>query len=150
MAKILVQFPYLLKPGSRMKQAEILKKQWEENDIIIIDAGTKVTIIKEDDYIIPVDYNIWFEINENTINSLEDHNWYLVCHRDYDTPIKAKFHRDSFCYFELCTSNGVKIEYLYAGFNEDPYILKPNDEHYVNKITHFMLLPTMPEERKHD
>lgn len=59
-------------------------------------------------------------------DSLEDHYWYLIAHKDYGTPMKAKYHSD--CpHFTFFDANGERATYLFE-----------------NKITHYMELPDIP------
>lgn len=57
---------------------------------------------------------------------LKDHYWYLIAHKDYGTPMKAKYHSD--CpHFTFFDANGERATYLFE-----------------NKITHYMELPDIP------
>ena len=64
----------------------------------------------------------WFNIGREDL--LEDHNYYLIAHKDYDTPIKAKYHDDPMPNFTFMN----KTSYISDG-----------------KITHFMFLPDLPK-----
>lgn len=69
--------------------------------------------------------NKWIPIDEGT---LEDHHYYLIAHKDYGTPMKAKFHRECFGdRFEFFTYSGPQYECSLDG-----------------KITHYMELPSLP------
>lgn len=60
-------------------------------------------------------------------NFLENHEWYLVVHKDYETPMKAKYHSD--CpHFTFFDARGEEVSYLFE-----------------NKITHYMKLPDYKE-----
>ena len=48
-------------------------------------------------------------------NLLEDHYWYLIAHRDFATPMKAKYHGEPFPYFEMYYEGGRCVSYLYDG-----------------------------------
>lgn len=64
----------------------------------------------------------------------EDHDFVLIAHKDYGTPMKAIFHDDLGGYFEFVTMQGKKNSvYLFeAKFHE-------------KTITHWMELPALPE-----
>ena len=69
----------------------------------------------------------WYSID--TEGLLEDHDYYLIAHKDYDTPIKAKYHDDQVPHFTFLDSeNGMQTSYISDG-----------------KITHFMFLPDLPK-----
>lgn len=69
----------------------------------------------------------WIDINENKPN---DHEWVLIAHKNYATPMKAKYHSDGEC-FEFYTSGGVNWSYIFE-----------------SEITHWQKLPKLPERIK--
>ena len=75
----------------------------------------------------------WLLISEN-IDKLKDHYFYLVTHKDYGTPMKAKYHDDLGGYFEL-------INYK----RETEYINQILGE---SKCKYFMEMPEMPNDYK--
>lgn len=74
----------------------------------------------------------WIPINEKTMETLQDRYYYLVAHKDYTTPLKAKFYKELPPYFKVCTFNGNFVTYIFE--EED------------NEITHVMKLPELPKE----
>ena len=63
---------------------------------------------------------------------LKDHYWYLIAHKDYGTPMKAKYHSD--CpHFTFFDARGERATYLFE-----------------DKITHYMELPDIPKEAEKD
>lgn len=72
----------------------------------------------------------WIPFTDDMWDKLEDHVFYLVAHKNYDSPLKAKFHADSFPHFEIATFNGNIIEY--PGLDDC-------------NITHIMKMPNMPD-----
>ena len=76
----------------------------------------------------------WIPFTEDIWDKLEDHVFYLVVHKDYKSPMKAKFHADSLPHFEIATFNGVRVEY--------PSLAKCLEE---CGITHIMNMPDMPD-----
>jgi len=77
----------------------------------------------------------WIPINEETVKTLQDRYYYLVAHKDYTTPLKAKFYKDFPCYFKVCTFNGNFVTYIFS-------------EEEDNEITHAMKLPELPKEEE--
>lgn len=67
---------------------------------------------------------------------LEDHYFYLVAHKKFATPMKAKYHDDGDlrCFQIMSVSNDICTRHNF----DDVY---PWD----NDITHFMDLPDMPD-----
>lgn len=76
----------------------------------------------------------WIPINEETIETLQDHYYYLVAHKDFTTPMKAKYHNDSFKHFEVFSFKSSQISYIFLNSTDD--------------ITHFMELPELPKEEE--
>lgn len=76
----------------------------------------------------------WIPINEETIKILQDHHYYLVAHKDFKTPMKAKYHNDSFKHFEVFSFKSSQISYIFLNSTDD--------------ITHFMELPELPKEEE--
>ena len=76
----------------------------------------------------------WIPINEETIKILQDRYYYLVAHKDYTTPLKAKFYKDLPPYFKVCTFNGNFVIFIFS-------------EEYC-EITHAMKLPELPIEEE--
>lgn len=76
----------------------------------------------------------WIPINEETIKTLQDHYYYLVAHKDFTTPMKAKYHNDSFKHFEVFSFKSSQISYIFLNSTDD--------------ITHFMELPELPNEEE--
>lgn len=75
----------------------------------------------------------WKEIKPYN-NDLMDHYYYLVAHKDFDTPIKAKYHDDQLPCFECICHLGVFYSYLID-----------------KEITHYMELPPLPYDKEaHD
>ena len=68
----------------------------------------------------------WFSIDREEM--LEDHNFYLIAHKEYKTPMKAKYHQDCMPHFTFSVCGKEEYAYLYEG-----------------KITHFMFLPDLPK-----
>ena len=68
----------------------------------------------------------WIELDDKTADDLNDHVWYLIAHKDYETPMKAKYHIDVPS-FTFNTSEGEQRTYLFE-----------------NRITHYMPLPELP------
>lgn len=97
----------------------------------------------------PVKYNQrlnkWVSMEDCIdMDLLDDHFYYLVSHKDYKTPMKAKFHKDCSGYhFEVCTMEGAIIEWIYTGPDEYKFGEEWN-------ITHVMNLPDMPKEDQTD
>lgn len=52
MAKIIIKFPYMLKPGPRMEKANAIQKSLEKDDIVVLDASVEVTVIRDGDDIL--------------------------------------------------------------------------------------------------
>ena len=73
----------------------------------------------------------WIPINEETIKILQDRNYYLIAHKDYTTPLKAKFYKDLTSFFKVCTFSGNFVTYFFEEEN--------------NEITHFMELSELPK-----
>ena len=117
-----------------------------------IDADKLKKVLSDKDYItythefgdaIPVDWIMSAIDNAPTVeerlqewitieageNSLEDHYWYLIVHKDYETPMKAKYHDDCTPHFTFYDAKGERATYLFE-----------------DKITHYMKLPEFPEE----
>lgn len=59
-------------------------------------------------------------------DNLIDHNFYLIAHKDFGTPLKAQYHSD-FPHFTFSVSGRGYAEFVYDG-----------------KITHYMELPELP------
>ena len=76
----------------------------------------------------------WIPINEKIIETLQDRYYYLVAHKDYTTPLKAKFYKDLPPYFKVCTFNGNFVTFIFEEEN--------------NEITHVMKLPEIPKEEE--
>ena len=76
----------------------------------------------------------WIPINEETIETLQDHYYYLVAHKYFTTPMKAKYHNDSFKHFEVFSFKSSQISYIFLNSTDD--------------ITHFMELPELPKEEE--
>lgn len=51
MAKVIIKFPYMLKPDIRKQKYEELKKQWESG-LMIIDDCTQVIVLKDEDELV--------------------------------------------------------------------------------------------------
>lgn len=66
MAKIIIKFPYCLKPGPRIEKANQLRKSLEENEIIVLDASYEIQVIKDADgiYIDPRTRSEWITNRE--------------------------------------------------------------------------------------
>lgn len=138
MAKVIVKFPYILKPGPRKARAEWLRQQWNDNGLIVIDGSFDVTIVKDDDDLI-IEENQWIPLTQEVVDmDLKDHHFYLVADKRFGTPMKALFHSDSLAHFEIVSTS------------------KANDSHIVCvydlargcPITHYMELPSLPWEDK--
>lgn len=52
MAKIIIKFPYMLKPGPRMEKANAIQKSLEKDDIVVLDSSVEVTVIRDGDDIL--------------------------------------------------------------------------------------------------
>lgn len=70
----------------------------------------------------------WHKLPDDE-NLLEDHYWYLIAHRRFGTPMKAKYHDDCDARFEFYCAEGRCSSYLTD-----------------NEVTHWMELPKKPEE----
>lgn len=66
---------------------------------------------------------------------LEDHYYYLVVHKAFATPMKAKFHMDTCPYFEILSYNYKRLE-NWHNFE--------NVYQWDDSITHFALMPDLP------
>jgi len=145
MAKVIIQIPYILKPGPRQAKADKLRKQWEENDVIVLDASVNCKIVKEDDELI-IKSNDWIPLTHEAVdNDLKDHWFYLVADKRFGTPMKALFHLDPLAHFEIVSTskfNNNDIVYVYdlAGDWSPQRDACP--------ITHYMELPSLPWEDK--
>lgn len=149
MAKVIFQFPYLLKPGPRKARADELRKQWEENDIIILDASINCKIVKEDDELI-IKSNDWIPLTQEAVDdNLKDHWFYLVADKRFKTPMKAIFHADSLAHFEIVSRS---IES--ASMDDIVYVCDLDNEYgpegEMCPITHYMELPNLPWEDSND
>lgn len=51
MAKVIIKFPYTLKPDVRKQKYEELKKQWESG-LMVIDDCTQVIVLKDEDKLV--------------------------------------------------------------------------------------------------
>lgn len=51
MAKVIIKFPYTLKPDVRKQKYEELKNQWESG-LMVIDDCTQVIVLKDDDELV--------------------------------------------------------------------------------------------------
>ena len=51
MAKVIIKFPYMLKPDIRKQKYEELKKQWESG-LMVIDDCTQVIVLKDEDELV--------------------------------------------------------------------------------------------------
>lgn len=51
MAKVIIKFPYMLKPDIGKQKYEELKKQWESG-LMVIDDCTQVIVLKDEDELV--------------------------------------------------------------------------------------------------
>lgn len=51
MAKVIIKFPYTLKPDVRKQKYEELKKQWDSG-VMVIDDCTQVIVLKDEDELV--------------------------------------------------------------------------------------------------
>lgn len=79
---------------------------------------------------------IWREFNLDN-EELQDHHFYLVAHKDYGTPMKAKWHQDCPPTFQVYIGDGKCDEYIDELSN---YHAEEN-----KKITHWCKLPNLPK-----
>lgn len=143
MAKIIFQFPYIIKSGPRQAKADELRKQWEENDIIILDASVNCKIVKEDDELI-IKSNDWIPLTQEVVDTeLKDHWFYLVADKRFKTPMKAMFHADSLAHFQI-VSRSIDS----ASMNDIVYVYDLEQDYGTEEctITHYMELPSLPWE----
>lgn len=118
----------------RLIDADALKKAIKTecnpygNPTIDFESGKRVLKIIDNASTVerPQGEGEWITVEENLWNLLEDHYWYLIVHKDYGTPMKAKYHSD--CpHFTFFDAGGEEVCYLFE-----------------NKITHYMELPDIP------
>jgi len=69
----------------------------------------------------------WHEFNHDSQDLLKDHYFYLVAHKDYKTPMKAKWHDDGLPSFEVYIGVGKTNEYV-SVFDETVTHWKEIDE----------------------
>ncbi len=149
MAKVIFKFPYILKPGPRRARANALRKQWIENNFIVIDGSFDVTIVKDDDDLIienisPLEGQ-WIPLTQEVVDmDLKDHHFYLVADKRFGTPMKAEFHSDPLAHFQIVSisrllCNDVVYVYDLAGDYSPAGETCP--------ITHYMELPGLPWEK---
>ena len=79
---------------------------------------------------------IWKEFDLDN-EELQDHHFYLVAHKDYGTPMKAKWHQDCPPTFQVYIGGGKCDEYIDELSN---YHAEEN-----KKITHWCKLPNLPK-----
>lgn len=79
---------------------------------------------------------IWKEFDLDN-EELQDHYFYLVAHKDYGTPMKAKWHQDCPPTFQVYIGGGKCDEYIDELSN---YHAEEN-----KKITHWCKLPNLPK-----
>ena len=79
---------------------------------------------------------IWKEFDLDN-EELQDHHFYLVAHKDYGTPMKAKWHQDCTPTFQVYIGGGKCDEYIDELSN---YHAEEN-----KKITHWCKLPNLPK-----
>ena len=75
----------------------------------------------------------WISFNYEAIEKglLEDHCFYLVIHQEFETPMKAKFHAESYPYFEIYSHRGTFYSYIDDG-----------------TVSQFMKLPNKPKKEE--
>lgn len=148
MAKVIFKFPYILKPGPRKARAEELRKQWNENNFIVIDCDFDVTIVKDDDDLI-IEEAQWIPLTQEVVDmDLKDHHYYLVADKRFGTPMKAKFHSDPLAHFEMAimVSTSVATNNVVYVYDLDGYYSRNGTAGETCPITHYMELPNLPWE----
>ena len=73
---------------------------------------------------------IWHKL-PNEVDLLQDHYFYLVAHKDYKTPMKAKYHADGEPHFEILSAVNSSVVWL---------------SEFGDKITYYTDLPDLPAE----
>ena len=143
MAKVIFRFPYILKPGPRKAKADELRKQWNENNFIVIDSDFDVTIVKDDDDLI-IEGDQWIPLTQEAVDmDLKDHHYYLIADKRFDTPMKAKFHSDPLAHFELTILVSTPVS-----TNDVVYVYDIDGQWGdACPITHYMELPSLPWEK---
>lgn len=51
MAKVILQYPYAMKPDTKKQKFDKLKKEWDEG-FLILEGYVQVTVLKDEDVII--------------------------------------------------------------------------------------------------
>lgn len=143
MAKVIIQIPYILKPGPRQSKANELRKQWEENNFIVLDSSVNCKIVKEDDELI-IKSNDWIPLTQEVVDmDLKDHWFYLIADKRFKTPMKAMFHADSLAHFQI-VSRSIDS----ASMDDIVYVYDLERDYGTEEctITHYMELPNLPWE----
>lgn len=78
----------------------------------------------------------WIPITEET--EFENHEWYLLAHKDFGTPVKARFH-DDIPHFEILVQNWT---------NDENSVCYEWD--WKEKIPYYMEMPKLPWEIKNE
>ena len=73
-------------------------------------------------------FKIWHNLPD-TADLLKDHYFYLVAHKDYKTPMKAKYHADGLSHFEILSAANSSVVWLYE---------------FGDIVTHWTDLPDLP------
>ena len=142
MSKVLIKFPYILKPGPRKARADELRKQWNENGLIVIDGSFDVTVVKDDDDLI-IEEAQWIPLTQEAVDDLKDHWFYLVADKRFGTPMKAEFHSDPLAYFQIVSAaRTIADTTVYVYDLAGDY----SPEGDTCPITHYMKLPSLPWE----
>ena len=148
MAKVMVKFPYTLKPYRKKARADWLRQQWNEKGLIVIDGSFDVTVVKDDDVLI-IEETQWIPLTQEVVDmDLKDHHFYLVADKRFDTPMKAEFHSDPLAHFIIVSTSvgDIKNDIVYVYDLAGDY----SPEGDTCPITHYMELPSLPWEAKND
>lgn len=73
----------------------------------------------------------WIPLTKDTIDRLKDHHWYLITHKDYETPIKAKFHLGGLQHFTWYNGGGIWCcSYYIEGYDNEVLAWMPLPDPY--------------------
>lgn len=146
MSKVLIKFPYILKPGPRKEKADWLRQQWNEKGLIVIDGSLDVMVVKDDDDLI-IEESQWIPLTQEAVDDLKDHWFYLVADKRFGTPMKAMFHSDPLDHFQIVSTS---IES--ASMDDIVYVYDLAGDYGPEgdtcPITHYMEMPRLPWEDK--